>query len=617
MGTTLGDFLVLVGPPAWPAQLRHRLMDDACWPHADGRSGPTRTSSPARNVHVWSRGDVRIADGTRGGLGLALEPSRGARRSKLADPREAVLTRWSRDRHFEPESLQGRYSYVLWDDDGLEVLSCTDAFRTCALFYAHTPRALIVASDLRLIAKSGVIDARVSLAAVYQYLNFSYIPAPLTAIEGVSKLPAGHRLNLRNGEVDVRRYWAARYPADLDRPEAERVQQLQRRLVDTVLDYRCGDEHGWGTFLSGGTDSSSISGLLAQVHPTPVRSFSIGFAEGGYDELGYSRIASSHYKLQAHEYRVSEADSVAAIPRLSRAFDEPFGNASAIPTFYCADLAAKHGVSLMIAGDGGDEIFGGNERYRKDRIFEWYHRAPGAVHALGTSICNGLNGYDWRLGNRIKNFVRRASLPNPDRFYSDDSFASDHFEDLLDDDFRASVGRDDALDVQRRIYAEADANCDLHRLMYLDLQMTIADNDAVKVVRAAKLAGVQVAFPYLDRRIVDFAGRLPSGDKVRGLNKRHLFKLATQDLLPEAIRNKRKQGFGLPISVWLRRGGAYRDLARDIVSSTRARLRGYFRPEFVQRLIERHERGTWDHAAEIHLLLMLEMWHREFIDSHA
>jgi asparagine synthase (glutamine-hydrolysing) len=458
---------------------------------------------------------------------------------------------------------------------------------------------------------------RVAPAAVYQYLNFSYVPAPLTALQGISKLPAGHRLDMQRGDVAIRRYWDARYPADLDRPEPERVHQLQRCLVDTVLDYRCGDAHGWGTFLSGGTDSSSISGLLAKVHPTPVQSFSIGFDEDGYDELGYSRIASSHYKLDAHEYRVSENDSVAVIPRLANAFDEPFGNASAIPTYYCADLAAQNGVSLMIAGDGGDEIFGGNERYRKDRIFDWYHRAPRAVRALGASIVGGLNGHDWRLANRIKNFVHRASLPNPDRFYSDDSFASDHFDELLGDEFRAAVGRDDALDVQRRIYAMADADCDLHRLMYLDLQMTIADNDAVKVVRAAKLAGVQVAFPYLDRRLVDFAGRLPREDKVRGLNKRHLFKLATQDLLPEAIRNKKKQGFGLPISVWLRRDGAYRELAHDVVCSHRARQRGYFRPDFVQRLIERHQRGAWDHAAEIHQLLMLELWHRQFVDSHA
>ena len=295
------------------------------------------------------------------------------------------------------------------------------------------------------------------------------------------------------------------------------MQQLQRCLVDTVLDYRCGDEQGWGTFLSGGTDSSSISGLLAKVHPTPVRSFSIGFDEDGYDELGYSRIASSHYGLDAHEYRVGEHDSVTAIPRLAQVFDEPFGNASAVPTFYCADLAAKSGVSLMIAGDGGDEIFGGNERYRKDRIFDWYHRAPRAVRALGTTISSGLNGHDWRFANRIKNFVQRASLPNPDRFYSDDSFASDHFDELLAGDFRAAVRRDDALDVQRRIYAQADADCDLHRLMYLDLQMTIADNDAVKVVRAAKLAGVQVAFPYLDRRLVEFAGRLPATTRCAGL----------------------------------------------------------------------------------------------------
>jgi asparagine synthase (glutamine-hydrolysing) len=170
--------------------------------------------------------------------------------------------------------------------------------------------------------------------------------------------------------------------------------------------------------------------------------------------------------------------------------------------------------------------------------------------------------------------------------------------------------------VQRRIYAEAQADCTLHRLMYLDLKMTIADNDIVKVVRAARMAGVDVVFPYLDRRLVDFTGRLPGTDKVRGASKRHLFKLATDDILPEAIRKKKKQGFGLPVSVWLRRGGRYHDLVHDVVLSPRSVSRDLFDPAFVRRLIERHERGAWDHASEIHMLLMLELWHREHVDAH-
>jgi asparagine synthase (glutamine-hydrolysing) len=225
-----------------------------------------------------------------------------------------------------------------------------------------------------------------------------------------------------------------------------------------------------------------------------------------------------------------------------------------------------------------------------------------------------LNGVDTRFANRVKNFVERGSKPNPDRFYSDDSFASDHFSDLLTEAFRSRIERDESLDVQRSIFRSAQADCSLHRLMYLDLKMTIADNDVVKVVRAAKLAGVEVVFPYLDRDLVDYTGHLPGTDKVRGLRKRYLFKQATLEILPEAIREKKKQGFGLPVSVWLRRGGPFHSMVRDIVLSDRAIGRGYYQPGFLRHLMDRHERGAWDHASELYMLLMLELWHREYID---
>ena len=613
MSAILGDFLVLIGPERPPAGMAD-LSDPALWPPAASDS-PVRQAMPVPHVHVWARGDTRIiGDGAAGGLGLALEPPRGSARAAAIDPRGAVVAAWVRDGRFAHEHLSGRYSYVLWSVDGKRALACTDAFRTCPVFHAQVGAGLLIASDLRLILRSGLLAPRVSLQAVYQYLNFSYVPAPLTAIEGAAKLPAGTCLEWNGARVRLRRQWDARYPEDMAAPQAQRIEQLRETILHTVRDYRSADAQGWGTFLSGGTDSSSISGILSQAHDAPVNSFSIGFQEDGYDELPYSRIASQHFGLKAHEYRVSEDDAVAALPKLVGAYDEPFGNSSAIPTFYCTTLAAQNGVTLMVAGDGGDEIFGGNERYRKDQIFHRFHTAPASVRALGKTLAGVLKGVDSRFANRIKNFVHRATLPNPDRFYSDDAFASKHFEAMLSPAFRAAVRADDALDVQRRIYADAQAHAELHRLMYLDLKMTIADNDVVKVARAAKLAGVEVAFPYLDRRLVDFTGRLPASDKVRGLDKRHLFKLAMNDILPEAIRKKKKQGFGLPTSVWLQRGGSYAKLLTGIVLSDRAAARGYFNPDFIRGLIERHQSGAWDHAADLHMLAVLELWHREYID---
>ncbi len=614
MTGTLGDFLIWIGQAG--ALNAARLSDPAQWPIGPAAAAPVQRAQPGPGIEVWWRGPVQVAPRPRGGLALVLEPLLGRTRAEQRGQDCTPLAEWAAGGEMDPLLLRGRFALIGWDNERRHVSAYTDGFRTCPIYWAQTAQGLVLASDLRLIARSGLLPVQPNLSAIYQYLNFSYMPAPVAALQGVSKMPAGCRLALDNGQVKVEPYWDPTYPEDIDLDEEARVAELRKRIVGTIEDYRPGDTQGWGAFLSGGTDSSSICGILSRNHPAQVNSFSIGFAEEGYDELEYSRIASSAFGLHAHEYRVGEADTVDSIPALARVFDEPFGNLSAIPTFQCAHLAAQSGVDLLIGGDGGDEIFGGNERYRKDAIFEMYHRAPAPVHWLGEGLAKALSGVDQRLVNRVKNFIHRGTLPNPDRFYSDDSFASEHYAELLSPRFRAAVGVDDALDVQRRLYAQAQARDPLHRLMYLDLKMTIADNDVVKVVRGARLAGVDVAFPYLDRGLVDFAGRLPGKDKLRGSQKRYLFKRAADDILPAAIRNKRKQGFGLPASVWLRHGGAYRDMLQDVLLAPRTTSRGYFQDGFVQQLLDRHERGTWDHSPELHMMLMLELWHREVVDAH-
>lgn len=610
MSGPLGEFLVCVSASGEAPPL-DRLRDLGRWPAWRGAPPEVRCSTPAPGIAVWTRGDVHQAgDSQAGGIGLAMEPG-GA-----GEPAAAALQRWIAERRWSNDGLRGRYGYVLWDARERRVTACVDPFRTYPIYHATAGDSLLIASDLRLILATGLVPARVSLPALYHYLNFSYVPAPHCAIEGVAKLPAGHCLEGRAGATEVRKHWDAVYPADLRGSDDERADGLRQRMIDAVSGYRPSSDAAWGTFLSGGTDSSSIASILSRTAGShKVSSFSIGFAEEGYDELAYSRLAAQRFGLDGHERSVGEADALAAIPRLVDAFDEPFGNSSAIPTYYCADLAAQNGVGLLVAGDGGDEIYGGNERYRKDQIFEWFHRSPAPVRGAGRLLAGALKGVDTRFANRVKNFVYRGSLPNPDRFYSDDSFASEQFEELLSAGFRDNVGRDDSLDVQRAIYRTAQADCNLHRLMYLDLKMTIADNDVVKVVRASRLAGTQVAFPYLDRELVEYTGRLPGSDKVRGLEKRYLFKRATEDILPVEIRKKKKQGFGLPVSVWLRRPGPFRDMVNDVVLSPQAAGRGYFNREHVEHLMKRHERGAWDHSAEIYLLLMLELWHRQYVDG--
>jgi asparagine synthase (glutamine-hydrolysing) len=433
----------------------------------------------------------------------------------------------------------------------------------------------------------------------------------------VAKLEPGFRLDAKPGAAATRSWIDATYAEDLEGSDEALARALRLRIVENVREYRPGNGAPWGAFLSGGTDSSSIAGILACASPAPVDSYSIGFAEDAFDEMGYSRIASRSYGLNAHERVIGEEDAMAILPRIVNGFDEPFGNASAIGTYYCADLARRTGKETLVAGDGGDEIFGGNERYAKDYVLGRYYRAPHAVHALGRVVGAALRPIDTSPTNRIRNILRRGALPNPERFYADDAFASECFEELLTPGFRQGIARDASLDLQRELFARPDTASELHRLMYLDLKLTLAESDIVKVVRSARMAGMDVAFPYLDRELVQYTGRFPERCKVKRTRKRYLFKKAMAGILPPQILAKKKQGFGLPVSVWLRRTGPMRELVNDVVLSPRALSRGYFDAGFVRRLIARHERGAWDHAQEIFRLLMLELWHREHLDARA
>ncbi len=631
MSTQLGDFLISIAASA-DNKLPPKVLNPAYWPQAGVVMPKLTAIEPSPGISVVYSGDVKCVlpaksgvTGKRGGIGLAREPlpheKESSAPSEGASVAETALAAWISDPTWQPRAYRGRYVLIGWDCDRRELNAFTDLFRTYPVYFLSTPTHVICASDLRLIlaACPENFAPRVSRAAIYHYLNFSYIPAPHSAIEGIAKLEPGSRLVVGVNQVKIERVADAHYPADLSGNDANETLGLRDHIVQTVSDHLPSPNTKWGTFLSGGTDSSSISGILAKASKTnsdaEVDGFSIGFAESGFDEMAFSRIASKQYGMKPHEKVVDENDTVNFIHHMVKGFDEPFGNSSAVPTFYCAKLAKDDGKDLLIAGDGGDEIYGGNERYAKDQVFNWYHQLPKPAKALGSLIANVLGKIDSHITNRLANMIRRGTMPNPDRFYSDDSFASDHFDELLSADFRAVVGRDDSLQIQRDIFARAATKSELHRLMYLDLKMTIAEGDVVKVVRSAKMAGVDVAFPYLDHSLVNYTGRLPDHFKVRRLKKRYLFKRAMVGILPDEILTKKKQGFGLPISVWLRQGGRMHALVTEVVLSQRALDRGYFKPAFIKQLIERHERGSWDYSSEIFRLLMLELWHREYIDT--
>lgn len=609
MSNHIGDFIALL---SHGERSISEEIERLCWPNGyseQAKAQVNTTSSGPFSVATIGHA-VLDTDANDVNFGIYHMPTATSERQTHQQLSVALRSKGAPDL----DVLTGKFLTAVYSADTQSVSICTDYMRSSPLYYAETQQGFLFASDCLLLAKFAGIK-EVDALAVYHYLNFSYVPTPYSIFKGISKLAPGCLLNYSGGKSSLNRFWKPSYSTTYKGSETEAVSALRESLSDSIQRHLPEGDR-WGTFLSGGNDSSTITGVLAAYCiDTPVRSFSIGFDEQGYDELPFARAAASHFATEPFTLSVSASDTLNCIDKLVAMYDEPFGNSSAIPTYFCAALAAEHGIDTLIAGDGGDEVFGGNERYAKDAIFRKFFALPGPLKSILRGSAQLLKPADIRILNRVHNFVHRASLANPERFYVDDSFASDFFAELLTNEMQTAVSKDSSLQLVDKHYRECSADSDLHRLMYIDLQMAIADNDLMKVNKTAKASGVSVLYPFLDRQLIDFTGTLPAHYKVNGQRKRFLFRQAVENILPDEILNKKKQGFGLPVAVWFREHPRFRELVHDVLLSDRTNQRGYFNQQLITQLVSRHEKNAWDYSSELWMLIILELWFRRNIDD--
>lgn len=511
------------------------------------------------------------------------------------------------------DELRGAFAIILYDKKLRVLKAWADHFGAERLVFAEQPGFLAIATDARLLLPLFAERPEIDPVAVQQYLQYSCIPAPKTIFVGISRLQAGHQLTSRPGP-QVRAYWDMRYDESHEsKSEAAWAADTERALRSAVSRTASGvDPSRLGCFLSGGTDSSSIAGLLSQVTNDRARTFSIGFDDPRYNEINFARIAAKHCNAEHHEYFVTPDDILALIKKAVPAYDEPFGNSSVIPTFYCARLAAENGITHLLAGDGGDELFGGNVRYTDDRLFQRYHSIPLWVRrfCIEPAVSTGLSCTRLHFFDLASRYIRRSKINVPDRLFSYSLLSSVPGTDLFTSDFMASIEGHDPLAPVRNHFHAAPAQNDLNRWLYLDMKITIADNDLRKVSVMSRLAGVTARYPMLEPALAAFTGTIPADLKVRKSQLRYLFKKAMSGVLPPQIIAKSKHGFGLPYSVWLGEDRRLQDFTFDVLGSTRSRHRGYFRTDLLEWL--------WSQYKTIHqkffgdllwTFLMLELWH--------
>ncbi len=450
--------------------------------------------------------------------------------------------------------------------------------------------------------------------AIFDFLYFHVIPSPRTIYRGVHRLPAGHCATFERGEVKVRPYWVPRFE-EPSRPSFDALAGEFRRLVREAVASQL-DGGKPGCFLSGGTDSSTVAGMIGEAAGRPAATYSIGFEAQGYDEMEFARIAARRFGTEHHEYYVTPDDLVRSIADVAGHYDQPFGNSSALPAFYCARMAREDGVTRILAGDGGDELFGGNSRYAKQRVFGWYDQVPGALRrgllepALERTPIGALP-----LARKGRSYVEQAKVPLPDRMQMYNLLLRLGVSEVFEGGFLAQVDATDPLRQQRATWNHVREGSALNRMLAYDWRYTLAEADLPKVCGTTSLAGVEVAFPFLDAALVDFSIGLPTEYKLKGLKLRWFFKEALRGFLPDEIITKKKQGFGLPFGVWASKHEALGRFARDALQSLAGR--GIVRPAFVQRLVgELLPQHPGYYGEMVWILMMLEHWLQAHAPGH-
>ncbi|WP_317202240.1 asparagine synthetase B family protein [Janthinobacterium sp.] len=556
------------------------------------------------SVHVWQRdgllialwGDARLRDGAllrdAGSLGAAL------------------ATLWPQGPERLCAALTGVFALCLLDDKAGEALLAVDRMGTHPMAWQMAGETLVFASSADALGRHPSTPARVDPQGLYNYVYFHTVHSPGTVHQEQRRLPPGSYLRYRQGRAEVQTYWRMQFEEDGKRPFADLREEFRAVLRSSVREAM--GERRVGAFLSGGTDSSTLAGVLCEVGGAPANTYSIGFEAEGYDEMAYARLASRHFGTLHHEYYVTPDDVVAAVPRIAQVFDQPFGNASAIPAYYCARMARADGVTRMFGGDGGDELFGGNERYSKQQVFALYERVPALLRKalLEPAVFNFPGGQRVKLLRKARSYIEQASVPMPARLETYNLLGRYGPSQVFTDAFLAQTDTGLPLAGLRHTYGGSGAASLINRMLALDLKVTLADNDLPKVLKACELAGMEVAFPFLDEAMVAFSARLTPRQKLNGKQLRYFFKEALRGFLPDAIINKEKHGFGLPFGVWLRQHQPLRELAADSLHDLKARQ--IVRADFIDKLMGQHlAEHPGYHGTMVWVLMMLEQWFKQ------
>jgi asparagine synthase (glutamine-hydrolysing) len=532
--------------------------------------------------------------------------------------------------------LSGMFAFAIWDEKKQKLFLARDRIGKKPLFYYWDGKLFVFASELQALLALN-IPRSVDFSAIHQYLTYQYITAPKSAFKNIFKLPPAHYLILENGNIRIRRYWDIdfskkikvineNYPSPTPLPQGEgvrgRVENVflnERELAENVFEKLKESVRGrlisdvpFGAFLSGGVDSSIVVALMSRLIKKPIKTFSIGFEEDTYNELPYARQIAKLFKTDHKEFIV-KFDALNTLPGLVRHYGEPFADSSALPTYYLSKMTSEF-VKVALSGDGGDESFAGYDRYYALKLMRWFRHIPKTVRILSLKTLNIMGEPDGKSKvKRLKRFIQGSLYSdNQEYFQWTTAFSRDNMDSLYSQSMLEILKKENPHDYLINLFEHSTADNIVEKAMDADIHSYLPFDLLVKVDIASMANSLEVRCPFLDHKFMEFAASIPVEYKLNGKIKKYILKKAFRDLIPDNILKRKKAGFGVPLCRWFRHD--LKDYISDILLSQQALKRGYFKPDAVRTILSEHISGRVDNSCKLWTLLMLELWHREFID---
>jgi asparagine synthase (glutamine-hydrolysing) len=512
------------------------------------------------------------------------------------------------------KKLRGMFTFALWDEPRRRLFIARDPMGQKHLYYRHTPDGFSFASEMKALLVDGAPPA-LNLHGMHQLLSLRCIPDEETLFAGINKLPAGHWLIFEDGDLSIRPYWDLQYEPKHNEPEAEQIEQLHTRLVDTIQSHMLSDVP-LGAFLSGGIDSSLITAIMATLSKEPIRTFSIGVREDDFNELPYARMVAERYQTDHHEY-VVEPDLISMLPDMMYYMEEPV-DPFAFGVYQVSRLASQH-VKVVLGGDGGDEMFAGYDRYLGNQLVDLYCLLPAPLRSRVIEPLIKRMPDNFSYNNRVQKLrwmVAMSDSSAGERYAQSASFlrfGHAHKQALYSDSLWGELGGVDSNALLVSYFDLPNARDPLDKMLFTDVKTRLADHLLMVGDRMTMAHSLEGRSPYVDHQLDEFVATMPPRYKLKGRHLKHALREVSRRYLPEVLVERPKRGFSFPLAYWFK--GDLRKLTGRLFHESRLAAAGYFRSDAMIAMLDEHASGAVDHNYRLWLLLNLELWYRQFVEG--